>query len=231
MNYKLSPSDLTFLYEGCKRCFYLKVTQKITQPSIPLPSIFTKIAGLLKEYYDGKRTEELHPDLPPGVVKYGEKWVESKNINFRNHRDTCYIKGRFDIVVEFDDGTYGVYDFKTGNPEGEYSSFYSRQLHSYAYALENPADGALSLSPVSKLGLLYFHPTEVSQNQVDWLSFDAKIHLVEIEKDEQKFLSFMDGILNLIEPPELPEASPDCQWCKYIKTFKIMKSEASGSQN
>lgn len=25
MNYKLSPSDLTFSYEGCKRCYYQKV--------------------------------------------------------------------------------------------------------------------------------------------------------------------------------------------------------------
>jgi hypothetical protein len=30
MNYKLSPSDLTFTYEGCKRCFYLKVVKGIS---------------------------------------------------------------------------------------------------------------------------------------------------------------------------------------------------------
>jgi len=216
MNYKLSPSDLTFLYEGCKRCFYLKVTKKITRPSIPLPSIFSKIAGLLKEYYDGKRTEELNPSLSPGIVKYGEKWVESKNIYFRHNRDTCYIKGRFDIVIEFDDGTYGVYDFKTANPEGEYSSFYGRQLHSYAYALENPADGALSLSPVSKLGLLYFYPTKVSQTRIDWLSFDAQIHLIEIEKNEQEYLSFLDEALTFLESDEPPSHFIDCQWCNYL---------------
>ncbi len=45
MNYKLSPSDLTFAYEGCKRCFYQRVVNNIAQPSIPLPSIFSKIAG------------------------------------------------------------------------------------------------------------------------------------------------------------------------------------------
>lgn len=56
MNYRLSPSDLTFLYRGCKRCFYLKMVNNITQPSIPLPSIFIKIAGLLKNHYNGKLT-------------------------------------------------------------------------------------------------------------------------------------------------------------------------------
>ena len=31
MNYKLSPLDLTFNYEGCKRCFYQKVVNNIAQ--------------------------------------------------------------------------------------------------------------------------------------------------------------------------------------------------------
>ncbi len=75
MNYKLSPSDLTFSYEGCKRCFYQKVVNNITQPSIPLPSIFSKIAGLLKNHYDGKPTSELHINLPHGIVSHGEEWV------------------------------------------------------------------------------------------------------------------------------------------------------------
>lgn len=220
MNYKLSPSDLTFLYDGCKRCFYLKARHGITQPSIPLPSIFTKIAGLLKEYYDGKRTEELHQELPPGIVKYGERYIESKTFIFENHRDTCYIKGRFDVVIEFDDGSYGVIDYKTGNPEGEYSKLYGRQLHSYAYALENPSPSSLHLAPISMLGLLYFHPTSISQKDIRSLSFDSNIHLIEVERRKEKFLGFIENILSLLESPEPPAHSPDCPWCDYLKRFK-----------
>jgi len=91
MNYKLSPSDLTFTYEGCKRCFYQKVVNGITQPSIPLPSIFSKIAGLLKKHYDGKPTSELHAALPPGTVSHGEKNVRSNVIQLRN-LDRPFIK-------------------------------------------------------------------------------------------------------------------------------------------
>ena len=160
MNYKLSPSDLTFAYEGCKRCFYLKVVNGIAQPSMPLPSILSKIAGLLKNHYDGKPTSELHAAIPPGIVSHGEKHVKSKVIQLRNHDTTCYISGRFDIAVSFDDGTYGVIDFKTGNPNTESINLYIRQLHAYAYALEHPAPGKLALSPVTKLGLLYFSPEE-----------------------------------------------------------------------
>lgn len=176
MNYKLSPSDFAFLYEGCKRCYYLKVIYNIPQPSTPLPSIFSKMAGLLKNHYDGKPTKELHADLPAGTVNYGEKYVKSNPIQLPDHKATCFINGRFDIVVEFEDKTYGVIDFKTGKPNEEYLSLYKRQLHAYAYALENLAPGALKLSPVTKMGLLYFYPSKVSQESIEWRSYQAQIH-------------------------------------------------------
>lgn len=216
MNYRLSPSDLTFSYEGCKRCFYLKVVKGIDQPSMPLPSIFSKIANLLKNHYSGKHTTVLHVDLPPGVVILGEKNVRSQLIQLPNHHAICYISGRFDIVVSFDDGTYGILDFKTSNPESESVNLYSRQLHAYAYALEHPATNALALSPVTKLGLLYFYPDRINQQGIEQLAYEADITWVEIDKDEQGFLDFIDEVLDVLELPEAPEHSPNCQWCRYF---------------
>lgn len=216
MNYKLSPSDLTFVYQGCKRCFYQKVVNNIVQPSIPLPSIFSQIASLLKNHYDGKHTSELHVDLPPGIVSYGEKYVRSQNIELLNHNATCYINGRFDIAVSFDDGTYGVIDFKTSNPSKDSANMYSRQLHAYAYALEHPTAGSLELSPITKLGLLYFYPDSINQQSNERLSYGAEITWVEIEKDERGFLNFIDEVLDVLELPEAPEQSPNCQWCNYL---------------
>jgi len=178
------------------------------------------MASLLKDHYDGKPTKELHPDLPPGTVRYGEKYVQSNPIQLPNHKATCFIKGRFDIVVEFEDGTWGVIDFKTGKPNKEYLNLYKRQLHAYAYALENSAPGALKLSPVTKMGLLYFYPSKVSQESIEWLSYEAKIHWEEIPKDEQWFLEFLDEVLSVLESPEVPHPSPDCQWCSYISKLK-----------
>ncbi len=216
MNYKLSPSDLTFFYEGCKRCFYLKVVNNLPQPSMPLPSIFSKIASLLKNHYDGKHTSELHIALPSGIVSHGEKNVKSKVIKLPNRESTCFISGRFDIVISFDDGTYGIVDFKTGNPNSESTYLYSRQLNAYAYALENPDVNALSLSPVTKMGLLYFYPSSINQQSIERLSYEAEITWVEIEKDQQRFLKFIDDVLSILESPEAPEHSPTCQWCEYI---------------
>jgi len=192
------------------------VVNGIAQPSIPLPSIFSQIAGLLKNHYDGKQTSELHTDLPPGIVSHGEKWVRSQPIRLPNHESTCYINGRFDIVVSFDDGTYGVIDFKTSKPSKDSAWMYSRQLHAYAYALEHPASGKLALSPVTKLGLLYFYPDNISQQSIERLNYGAEIVWIEVEKDEQGFLSFMDEVMGVLELSEVPEHSPKCQWCSYL---------------
>ncbi|MBI4283590.1 MAG: PD-(D/E)XK nuclease family protein [Chloroflexi bacterium] len=216
MNYKLSPSDLTFLYQECPRCFYLKMVHGITQPSIPIPSVFSKMAALLKEHYHGKPTSELHIALPPGKISHSEKTVRSQLIQLPNHQATCYISGRFDIVVSFVDGTYGIIDFKTGHPSQESANMYRRQLSAYAYALEHPAINALALSPITKLGLLYFYPDSVSQPNIERLAYETEITWIGIEKDEPAFLGFVDEVLALLELPEAPRHSPHCQWCNYI---------------
>ena len=42
-NWKLSPSDFAFLWEECKRCFYLKVARGFYRPRTPFPGIFSVI--------------------------------------------------------------------------------------------------------------------------------------------------------------------------------------------
>ena len=51
--FKLSPSDFGFLYDECKRCFYLKVKHNFTRPRGIMPSIFIKIDGIMKDYFEG----------------------------------------------------------------------------------------------------------------------------------------------------------------------------------
>ena len=109
-------------------------------------------------------------------------------------KSRCFISGRFDIVTSFEDGSYGVIDFKTGNPNKDHDVLYGRQLRAYSYALENSADGALGLTPISKLGLLYFPPVRTKQDKVEQLLYESDIHWVEVEKDDGQFLNFLDEL-------------------------------------
>jgi hypothetical protein len=76
-------------------------------------------------------------------------------------------------------------------------------------AIEAHRNGA---SPVEGLGLSYFN---INQQSFGRLNYGAEIVWVEVEKDEQGFLSFIDKVLDVIELPEAPGCSPSCQWSGY----------------
>ena len=70
------------------------------------------------------------------------------------------------------------------------------------------------------MGLIYTPPSKINQPSIELLSYDAEVHWVEVEKDEQKFRNFLEEVLNLIESADIPMPSPNCQWCNYITRLK-----------
>ena len=48
------------------------------------------------------------------------------------------------------------------------------------------------------------------------LNYGSQIVRVELGKDERGFLKFIDKVLDVLELPEAPEHSPNCQCCGYI---------------
>jgi hypothetical protein len=91
-----------------------------------MPSIFIKIDGLMKTYFDGKMTSDFTPYLPPGVIVHGDKTVHSRPIRLAGHSMECYLTGRLDSLVQFTDGSYGIVDFKTSTPKPAHLAFYGR---------------------------------------------------------------------------------------------------------
>lgn len=213
--YKLSPSDLTFLWDECPRCFYLKVLHKFNRPAMPFPKIFTRIDLLMKEFFSDLPSEEISPELPPGRIAYSGKWVNSKPISFPHHTARCYIRGIFDTVLEFADSSYAVVDFKTTKPKPEHITFYSRQLHAYTYALENSKPGSFCLSPVTTMGLLCVEPVSMNRTKGGNLAYEGQVTWLECPKDDEEFLSFLDSVLGLLDSPSAPPANPECKFCEY----------------
>lgn len=213
--YKLSPSDLTFLWDECQRCFYLKVVNKFNRPAMAFPKIFTIIDLLMKDYFYNLPTDEISTELPSGKVAFSSKWVYSHPISFPHRNASCYIRGIFDTVLEFTDGTFAVVDFKTTKPKPEHINFYTRQLHAYAFALENPDFGKFALSPVSKMGLLCVEPVAMNRTLQGKLAYEGEVTWLECPKDDSKFLDFLDTILEVLDSPNPPPANPNCGFCNY----------------
>ena len=214
--YKLSPSQLTFAWDECPRCFYLDVVLGIKRPATAFPKVFSRIDSLMKHLFMDKPTSAISPGLPPGRVAMQGKWINSAPIRFDGIEASCYLKGAFDSVLAFEDGTYAVIDFKTSSPSSAHVAFYGRQLSAYAYALEHPGEKGLAVSPISKLGLLYLDPVDIEHgSDHKRIIYGGEVTWQEILKDEAGFLDFIKGVLTLLSQPEPPPAPETCGFCAY----------------
>ncbi len=212
---KLSPSDLTFLWDECPRCFYLKYLHGITRPAAPFPAVFGAIDRLMKAQFAGHQASELNPSLPPGVISVTENWVESLPITFPGHPHSLFIRGKIDALIGFADGSYGIVDFKTSEPKLEHIPFYSRQLHAYAYALQHAAPGRLAFSPITRLGLYVEAPHATLAATSSQISFHFRSTWLEVPVDEDYFISFLGQVLALLELPDPPALGERCEYCQY----------------
>jgi hypothetical protein len=171
----------------------------------PFPGIFTRMANLTSEFYLGRQTYEISDGLPAGIVSLREGNVKSVPISFPGIETQCYIRGRFDAVIEFENGSYGLVDYKTSEARDEHAVFYARQLMAYVYALENPAAGALGLKPISRMGLF------VIANRTTWM---------EVPRDEGAFFALIEEVLRVLDDPNPPAPAEDCGLCNYREGMK-----------
>jgi hypothetical protein len=206
----LSPTDLTFLWEECRRCFHRKVVLGQRRPSTPFPKVFGTIDRAMKNFYLGERAELLAPGAPAGVLGAPDRWVKSASIALPGRAGEIVIRGRLDALVACDDGTAGVVDFKTAPPSDTHVPFYGRQLHAYTWALEEPASGRPI--EVSCLGLLCFSPDsfEAGASRAALL---GEVEWIEVARDDKAFTDLLGEVASVLEADGAPAPGPDCPWC------------------
>lgn len=220
--YKLSPSDLTFLWDGCRRCFWLKVRHRVQPVSMPMPKIFTKIDQAMRHFFEGRRCEEVLGLSKPGTIRCGQDLkVRSETFAPVGAKATCYFEGKLDALIEFDDGTYAVIDFKTSQASDANHTLYGRQLHAYAYALENPSGGMTRRSPVNFIGLVYFDPATFATND-GTANLVGRASLQQVPRDNAAFESLIAEMLDVLDNDAPPAAGQDCKWCEYRQKARAL---------
>lgn len=134
-------------------------------------------------------------------------------------------------MLQFDDGSYGVIDFKTASPSDEKAEMYGRQLHAYTYALEHPSDGALHLAPVKKLGLIFFEPDAFEQESLERQIFGGKVIWIEVARDDETFRKFISEVMQFLVMEVPPKPASDCNWCQYRDKMKNFNSNPANSSS
>ena len=214
-DFKFSPSDFAFLWQECKRCFYLKVALGFGRPRMAFPQIFGAIDKAMTTCYNGRPARATATGMPDGIIRSGQKWVHSRPIDLGMEDCTCYISGRLDSLIELDDGAWGVIDFKTSRVSGPHIPIYSRQLHAYAYALENPASGRPGLGPITKLGLLVYEPSTFEHTTDQAATLAGEVRYIDIPRNDTAFFDSLREVIAVLSQPAPPEPAPDCPWCAY----------------
>lgn len=208
--YKLSPSDFKYLWEDCKHCYYRKMKFGVSPPTGAFPAIFGRMNSLLQKSVMGLNLQQIHPELPSGIVEIEEGRLVSVPVP---GAEDCFISGRFDILTKLEDGTYCVIDFKITSPDEDQIRKFATQLHAYKFALENPAEGKAPIK-VSKMGLVTVTPDSI-EHIGGKLVFTASPKWHPIEEDMNGFYKLIREISAVLNG-KIPESSKGCSYCKYI---------------
>ncbi|MGA3211819.1 MAG: hypothetical protein ABSD20_10985 [Terriglobales bacterium] len=62
----------------------------------------------IKAQLAGRRTESIATNMPAGIFKHVEIWVESAPISVPIRESTCKFMGSFDSFIELDSGGYAM---------------------------------------------------------------------------------------------------------------------------
>lgn len=212
--YAVWPSSLAFLYEECKRCFYLDHVEGFQRPRTPFPQVFDRIDDAMKRFFEGRDVDEIAGELPPGTLSVPRSTLVSRPFVPGDLDVELFVRGRLDALAAFDEGGFGVVDFKTTERDPERLERYRPQLEAYAHALEHPAEGSLEQSPVTKLGLVCVEPTGMRISEGSYV-FETEPTWHGVDRDPDGFLETMGDVADLLARKRPPMPARDCTFCTY----------------
>ncbi len=143
---KISRSGLNLFLE-CPRCFWLDLHHKIKRPPGYPYTLSAAVDFLVKKEFDKYRNEGT---LPPVLKKFGIKdaklftgpelseWRNNfKGVAYYDEHLNATLYGAVDDILEFDDGSLAVIDYKSsGSKEITIYEDYRRQMEVYNYILK-----------------------------------------------------------------------------------------------
>lgn len=133
-SFRLAPSDFAFLWEECKRCFYLKAHRQLDRPRAPFPAVFGTIDLGMKRHFRGLRTDQILTNMRPGIFlcEDDDAWVECQPIVPPGHTNSIYIRG----MVSFSIAPHLLFQFIPHNQHINHNTSYIFLSHSSRWQVD-----------------------------------------------------------------------------------------------
>jgi hypothetical protein len=207
----ISPSDLTFSWGSCHKCLWLNYNHGLRTPGfMPLVG---DLANMQEQYFAKKTTADIAPVLPEGKVADLGGWVKSSLINVNGTPSKYAIRGKYDLLIEFADGTYGIIDCKFQAKDSDKTDLYQPQLEAYAFALENPASG--EAKKVSLMGLLVWSLLEPAGDVTKGFGLKLKHTWRPIARNPEALATRLTDFISVVGG-KMPVAKDNCDMCNYL---------------
>jgi hypothetical protein len=144
--------------------------------------------------------------------------------NPRNGVDShLSIRGKYDLLVEFPDGTYGIIDCKMQARTSDKSGFYSPQLEAYAYALENPAKG--EPKEVSMIGIYSWSLPQAWGNVNAGFGYRVNSNWYPAERNPQALQSRLEEFISMING----ECPPPKDGCEHLQISRRARGDSQAT--
>ncbi|MGA1332078.1 MAG: hypothetical protein ACO31D_02860 [Ilumatobacteraceae bacterium] len=212
----ISPSDLTFLWNDCKRCFWLKYRHGIVASGM-MPGLVTSLSSRQEKWYKDKSSHHFSPSLPVGVVDSTGLKVQSAPIALDGNPSPFTLVGKYDFLLRYEHGTYGIIDTKIVGKNNGKGDFYWPQLSAYDYILANPATG--ESREVETLGLMVWAVGEVNFDGVNEPAITFPSVYEEVKRDLTKFNRFIADVVKVLIG-DVPKSGQRCSNCTYVSAMK-----------
>lgn len=212
----ISPSDLTFSWSDCKRCFWLKYRHGIVASGM-MPGLVTSLSSRQEKWYKGKSSHHFSQALPLGVVDSTGLKVQSSAIVVDGQPTPFSLMGKYDFLLRYEHGTYGIIDTKIVGKNNGKGEFYWPQLAAYDFILANPVSG--EAREIETLGLMVWAVGDVAYDGVTDPTISFPTAYEPIGRDPDRFIMFISDVVKVLLG-EMPAAGAKCGNCTYVAAIK-----------
>ena len=213
-----SPSEFAFGFERCNSCYYDKKINGI-ELKVPFPGIFSKFDSLQKNFYHGKSSKLLSDKLEEGeIVGDFNKMLRSEILYDLKDRPFT-LSGKIDGYIKHKD-SFTIVDFKTTKIDESKIDAYATQLQTYALMMEKPKEGSLKLTPVKRLGIFCFEPSDITELGKNNCNMVMDTQWFDIPRDDKDLIGYITKIQDVLYSKTKPEPTSTCGVCNFKKVMK-----------
>lgn len=204
------------MLDDCPRCFWLQFRLGLKRPEGIFPSLPSGMDAILKRHFDFFRNKgEMPPELRhlKGVQLFQdaeklEEWRNNRKGIVWQDAEGNILHGAVDNILEKDDGSLVVLDYKTrGYPlKEDTADYYQDQLDIYNFLLRKNGRKTADYAY-----LLFYHPNKVLESGEVAFHTDLverKVDVGNAERILEKALETLRG--------RMPEPSPECGFCAWM---------------